>query len=314
MRRLLLAVALACGAAPLIAADASREELRLPAPGVSGSPLRVRVWLPPDYEATQARYEVLYVNDGQDMEAVALADTLRRLDDAHAIRRILVVAIDMPPDRMAGYGVFDRAAGAPLPAPTRYGPVGANAFAYAQWLTNVLVPAIDARYRTVRAAGGRALLGWSLGAASAFATGWQYPALFGTVGAFSPSFWLAADAARPGETRLAHALVERVVPDPPPRLFLAAGPAEEAGDRDGDGTIDVVDDVLELALGWRDGGGHAHPGLRQQGYPVNPDGARTPLDAAATVYLLQGGHHAQESWARMLPAFLRWAYGRDGAH
>lgn len=316
MCRLLLAVALAlaCGAAPLAAADASREELRLPAPGVSESPLRVRVWLPPDYAATQARYEVLYVNDGQDMEAVDLAATLRRLDAAHAVRRILVVAIDMPPDRMAGYGFFDRAAGAARVAPTRYGPVGANAAAYADWLARTLVPAIDARYRTVPDAGGRTLLGWSLGAASAFATGWQYPEVFGRVGAFSPSFWLAGDPARPGDTRLAHALVEQVRPAPPPRLFLAAGTAEEAGDRDRDGSIDVVDDLQELALGWRDGAGRAHPGLRQRGYAVNPDGARTPTSDAATVYLLEGGRHAQESWARMLPAFLRWAYGRDRVH
>jgi hypothetical protein len=32
--------------------------------------------------------------------------------------------------------------------------------------------------------------------------------------------------------------------------------------------------------------------------------------ADATLFLLPGGVHNQASWKRMLPVFLRWAYGR----
>ena len=108
-KRLLAALCLllACACAQ---AQASRVDTLEPAaPGLADTSIRVRVYLPPGYDATQARYDVLYVNDGQDMEAVGLQATLERLYGEHAIRPLIVAAIDMPPDRMAGYGVFDRA-------------------------------------------------------------------------------------------------------------------------------------------------------------------------------------------------------------
>ena len=123
------------------------DTLDLAVPGLTDKAIRVRVYLPPDYQSTQARYDMLYVNDGQDMQAVGMQATLDSLYARGAIRPVVVVAIDMPPDRMAGYGLFDRVKGEAIAAPTKYGAVGANAQAYAQWLTQTLVPAIDARYR-----------------------------------------------------------------------------------------------------------------------------------------------------------------------
>ncbi|MFT4179557.1 MAG: alpha/beta hydrolase-fold protein [Thermomonas sp.] len=287
------------------------DTLEPAAPGLSDKPIRVRVYLPPGYDAAQARFDVLYVNDGQDMDAVGMQATLERLYARGVIRPVIVVAIDMPPDRMAGYGLFDRAKDEAISAPTKYGVVGSNAHLYAKWLTQTLVPEIDSRYRTVARADGRAVLGWSLGAASAFGIGWQYPELFGRIGAFSPSFWLSretgsSDAVQ--SSRIAHALVEEHPPLARPKLFFAAGSLEETDDRDGDGIIDVLDDTRDLIEGWQDAQGAPHKGLRQLGYSANMDGARTPSHDAATLYLLQGGRHDQPSWARMLPAFLRWAY------
>lgn len=277
------------------------DTLHIAAPGLSDKPLRVRVYLPPDYPTTQARYGVLYVNDGQDMEAVGLQATLQRLDALHAIERIIVVAVDMPPDRMAGYGLFDRATGDAIATPTRHGPVGAQAHVYASWLTSVLLPTIDARFRTMANADGRAILGWSLGALSAFGIGWQHPDLFGRVGAFSPSFWLATDTTDADSvqaTRIAHRLVDASVPIPRPRLFFGVGTDEETDDRDGDGVIDVLDDTRDLVDGWQAADGERHAGLGEASDEV-------------AVLLLAGGKHDQQAWTRMLPAFLRWAYSAE---
>ncbi len=314
MIRLLLLLCLWTGAIPQAhASSLVQDDLRLDAPGLAEAPLRIRVYLPPGYAATQARYTVLYVNDGQDMEAVDLAGTLQRLYARDVITRIIVVAVDMPPDRMAGYGLFDREKGEAITAPTKHGVVGANAQAYASWLTQVLVPAIDARYRTQANVDGRTILGWSLGALSAFGIGWQYPETFGRVGAFSPSFWLAADpadAASVQATRIVHRLVDASPPASRPRVFLGVGTQEESDDRDGDGDgmIDVVDDALELIAGQAGVDGITRGGLAGLGIEANLDGARSPTCAAATLYLLEGGRHQQSSWARMLPPFLRWAF------
>lgn len=273
------------------------------APDLSSTPLRVRVYLPADYEAAHDRLDVLYIDDGQDMEAVGLQATLERLDAQKAIRRIIVVAIDMPPDRMAGYGLFDRSQEAAVAATTKYGEVGADAWRYARWLTQTLVPLIDARYRTRASPEGRAILGWSLGAVSAFGIGWQYPELFGRIGAFSPSLWLAADSRDAGTvqaTRIVHALVAKGAPARKPALFFAVGGSEESNDRDGDGRIDVLDDTRDLLDGWRMPNGEVSKGLHQLGYGAG--------GADATLFLLEGGRHDQASWGRMLPVFLRWAY------
>jgi predicted alpha/beta superfamily hydrolase len=301
-----------------VAADARGETLRFEAAGIDPDGLRVRVLLPPDYDAAAVPgYPVLYLNDGQDAEAVALAAWLEALIRSGEIRPLIAVAIDMPKDRLGAYGFSDRAAQRSVVAPTRVGPVGANAHTYSEWLTKTLVPAIDARYRTLARPEARAILGWSLGGAHALNVGWQYPEVFGRTGAFSPAFWLStenapndADTDAMQRTRIAQAMIANGQYHPGSRFFFAVGDAEETDDRDGDGVIDVLDDTRDLLDGWRVAG-EAEPrakGLRQLGHSVDAEAATRLTRADAALYVLREGRHEQRSWARMLPAFLRWAY------
>ncbi|HEU0307203.1 MAG TPA: alpha/beta hydrolase-fold protein [Lysobacter sp.] len=319
---LLIAGALLCGCAHVappravtadeIARRSTVDTLQVDAPGVAPAPLRVRVLLPPDYDAKAAiGYPVLYVNDGQDLEAVGLQATLASLHAEGTIRPLIVVAIDMPPDRIGAYGLSDRTNARSMIAQTRHGPVGTRAHAYSEWLAKTLVPLIDARYRTRTTPDARAVLGWSLGALNAFNLGWQYPELFGRVGAFSPSFWLSAergDAQQVQRTRLAQRMVAGSVPRNGARYYFAVGTAEETDDRDGDGVFDALDDTRDLVGGWLDGDTLHAKGLRQLGYSVNLDYGHLPGRQDAVLALLEGGQHNQASWARMLPAFLAWAY------
>ncbi len=287
------------------------ELVSLPAAGVAEQSLRVRVLLPPCYALVTTRYRVLYMNDGQDIKAIGMETTLQRLYADHEITPLIVVAIEMPPDRMGGYGLFDRMARQAIPAQSKYGLVGQQAQAYAQWMTTKLVPFIDARYHTDASPNGRSLLGWSLGALSAFGIGWQYPELFGRVGVFSPSFWISedrSDADSIQATRLVHRLVDKSTPMLRPRMFFAVGTAEETDDRDGDGVIDVIDDTRDLMEGWQAPDGSVRKGLRQLGLGVSVGQTAQPDYVDASLFILEGGHHNQESWARMLPEFLRWAF------
>lgn len=290
--------------------DVVVEPFALGATAFAPSGMKTTVYLPPDYASGTRRYPVLYVNDGQDREAVKLRETLQQLIAPGEIRAPIVVAIDMPPDRMGAYGLSDRKAGANLVAKTRYGGIGANAHAYSEWLAHTLVPAIDTRYRTRTTPDARAIVGWSLGGLNAFNLGWQYPELFGRVGAFSPSFWPASDTtddASMQRTRMAQRIVDASEPRNGARWFFAVGTAEETADRDGDGVNDAVDDTRDMLEGWNaDAGGMK--GLRQLGYSTNDDYAAKATRADASLYLLPGGRHEQAAWARMLPVFLRWAY------
>jgi enterochelin esterase-like enzyme len=304
--------ALAAGTPDATAATDRVETLQLAAPDLSPAPIRVRVLLPAGYrDDAPIGYPVLYVNDGQDMEAVGLRDTLSRMTLDGTLRPLIAVAIDMPPDRMAAYGLSDRLARHGLVAQTRYGPVGTQAHAYSEWVAHTLVPLIDARYRTRSSPGARTMLGWSLGALNAFSLGWEYPEVFGRVGAFSPSFWVSADRGSPAaiqRTRLAQRLVDSGQPRNGLQLFFAAGDREETDDRDHDGNIDVLDDLHDLIAGEHDGTAVRTRGLAQLGSSINLDHAAHPDRANVAFYLLPGGEHNQASWARMLPVFLRWGF------
>lgn len=293
---------------------ASIDTLTIPVPELAPDGLRVRVLLPNGYDPqSPIGYPVLYINDGQDAEAVALQTTLNDLIDRGVIRPLIAVAIDMPKDRMGAYGFSDRAAQRSLVSPLRVGAVGTHAHAYSEWVATRLVPIIDAKYRTRASADARAILGWSLGAANALNLGWQYPEVFASVGAFSPSLWLSP---KPDEiagiqaSRFAQQMIAAGTYHAGSRFFFAVGDAEETDDRDGDGIIDVLDDTRDLIDGWQVAGEAElrAKGLRQIGYSVNLDHAAKATRADASLFVLAGGKHEQASWAAMLPQFLRWAY------
>lgn len=288
--------------------------LQLDAPAFAPEKIKVTVYLPPDYNRTVRRYPVLYANDGQDMVAVGLQATLARLYREHAIEPVIVVAIDMLADRASGYGLSDRASSRSLVGGSPIGPIGTRAQDYSAWVANALVPYVDTHYRTRKSARARTMLGWSLGALNAFDLGWQYPDVFGRIGAFSPSFWLAADrtsATAVQHTRLAQAMVDRGGKRVGLKMWFAVGTAEETKDRDGDGINDTVDDVQDLLEGYRGADGFHARGLKQLGYSINMDYAKHPSPKTdAALFLLQGGVHNQTSWKQMLPPFLLWAYGQ----
>ncbi|MGO4222256.1 alpha/beta hydrolase [Lysobacter sp. TAF61] len=293
-------------------AHAGPVRLELPAPAFAPEQVKVAVYLPPGYDdAGDRRFPVLYINDGQDMQAVGLESTLARLYADHAIEPVIVVAIDMLHDRMGTYGLSDRAAGASAPGTSRFGPIGTRAHDYAQWLAQTLVPYVDGHYRTQPQASARTMLGWSLGALQAFDMGWQYPELFARVGAFSPSFWLPAVPAQGGE-RLAQAQVERGPKRDGLRMFIAIGSAEETDDRDRNGVFDALDDALTLIRGGHEGTRELH-GLGGLGYSVSLAYAPCRPQADIDFLLLSDGRHNQASWARMLPVFLHWAYATPEA-
>lgn len=297
--------------------DTAAIRLQLDAPAFAPEQIKVAVYLPPDYDSAGAadhRYPVLYANDGQDMPAVDMQPTLARLYREHAIEPVIVVAIDMLADRASGYGLSDRGVSRSLVGGSSIGPIGARAQDYSRWVAMTLVPYIDGHYRTRNVARERTMLGWSLGALNAFNLAWQYPEVFGRVGAFSPSFWLASDrsdAVTIEHTRLVQAMVDRGDKRPGLKMWFAVGTAEETSDRDGNGIIDAVNDVQDVIEGYRGPDGFHARGLQQLGYSVNLDYVQHPSRRAdVTLFLLQGGKHNQAAWAQMLPPFLLWAYGR----
>jgi enterochelin esterase-like enzyme len=64
---------------------------------------------------------------------------------------------------------------------------------YAKFLATEVVPAIDAKYNTIKNREGRALLGASLGGITSIWVGLKYPEMFGRIGGQSSSFWVDSE-------------------------------------------------------------------------------------------------------------------------
>ena len=72
------------------------------------------------------------------------------------------------------------------------------------------------------------------------------------------------------------------------RMWFSAGTDEEKEDRNNNGIIDVIDDILDLMAE-----------LNKLGY-----------DERHMKYVeVEGGQHNEETWSELMPSFLTWAFG-----
>ncbi|GAB4154213.1 MAG: hypothetical protein Fur0021_20610 [Candidatus Promineifilaceae bacterium] len=247
------------------------------------------VLLPSLYEKhSRVRFPVLYVNDGQDIGQLRLHETLARLVQRKRIRPLIVVAIPSNANRLHEYGTAVAANAQGL---------GTQAAAYARFVVEEVMPAINANFRTLTTPTDTAILGASLGGLSAFDIAWNYPEQFGTVGVLSGSFWWRA---APTETvmtpnaLITHNIVRCSTFRPGFRAWFEAGTRDERDDRDRNGVIDAIQDTTELI-----------DELEKLGYRRGVD----------VVYQeINGGQHNYDTWAKALPDFLEWAFVPHSQH
>ncbi|MCI5083983.1 MAG: esterase family protein [Saprospiraceae bacterium] len=246
--------------------------------------VRVDIYLPPRYfTSSKSAYPVVFFNDGQDMEALSMLDTLSNLYTDKTIKRCIIVAIHAG-DRMQEYGVIDQA---------DYKERGAKATAYRSFMLDELIPFLRQRYKLSKKAAKTTIAGFSLGGLSAFDLAWKHPKVFGQVGVFSGSLWWRSEEFtedEPDANRIVHdylAKSQRLVPQ---KFWLQAGTEDEKADRNNNGIIDAIDDTLDLIKA-----------LENIGYEQGPQ-----IKYVEVI----GGEHNPETWGRIMPDFLIWAVGK----
>jgi enterochelin esterase-like enzyme len=245
----------------------------------------ITIFLPPDYDRpanADRYYKVLYVNDGQDLPAVKMAETLAALIAQHEIEPIIVVAIHATRDRLQEYGTAG--------IPNARG-LGKKARKYSFFMLDEVLPYVNRRFRTLVGPVNTAFMGFSLGGLMAFDLAWNHPDVFGATGVFSGSFWWRTDDedthARQ-ESRIMHRRVRDTEAPGQLRLWFEAGTLDEKEDRDNNGVIDAIQDTTELM-----------DELELKGF-------RRGLDM---IYVqAEGGAHNQRTWGLILPYFLRWTF------
>lgn len=248
---------------------------------ILGRSRTVRIVLPPGYGDNRQRYPVLFMNDGQDLEAMRVPEILGSLYRKHAIQPLILVAVHATDARIQEYGV--------AATPNAQG-LGAEAEKYGRFLLGELIPVIRQRYRVSRSASRTAIMGASLGGLSAFDLAWNHSDVFGRVGVFSGSFWWRSNdstVATKQASRIMHRQVRETARAPKIRIWLEAGKQDERDDRDGNGVIDAIQDTRELM-----------DALTTQGF----------REGRGMTYFEVDGGHDPATWGRALPEFLRWAF------
>lgn len=228
---------------------------------------RIWVCLPEDYYTSGKQYPVLYLQDAQNKfdEATSFGlewevdeslSRLFRMGD----RGVIAVGIDHGRERR----IHEY-----LPFPNQ--PDGlAEGPAYAEFLVTVLKPFIDVNFRTLPGKSTTALMGSSMGGLISLYTGLMYPEVFGLLGIFSPSLWIAPDI---------FPLIEKRLVSREQKIYLLAGKRESK---------DMALDMQKL-----------HDALAGKGLP--------PEQLHLT--LVKDGEHTEAFWRKEFPYAYLWLFG-----
>jgi iron(III)-enterobactin esterase len=226
---------------------------------------------------------LLLLNDGQETENLHLAETLQKLYNTNKLKPLVVVAIHAGADRIQEYGVTGK---------PDFKNRGSKADLYTTFIKNELLPAIDKEFH-IKNFNEIAFAGFSLGGLSALDIAWNNSDIFDKVGVFSGSFWWRSrdlDKGYIDADRIAHAMIRETTGKPNLQFWLQTGTLDETADRNKNGIIDSIDDTIDLIKE-----------LEAKGYK-RPDDIR---------YVeMVGGSHNTETWAKAMPKFLCWAFGR----
>ena len=124
---------------------------------------------------------------------------------------------------------------------------------------------------------------------------WNHPGKFSKAGLFSGSFWWrSVDQTEPHYDDNLHRIIHQEIKNGSyhrgMKFFFQCGNMDETMDRNNNGIIDSIDDTLDLIKE-----------LEQKGYDREKD-----------IYYLEmaDGKHDIATWARAMPVFLKWGWGK----
>jgi iron(III)-enterobactin esterase len=231
--------------------------------------------------ADPSSLSLLLMNDGQDLEKMKFDSIIDDLIGSGQVSPLLCVGIHASEERRLEYG----AAGIP-----DFMKRGSKAADYSNFILERLLPFINKTYNisSFRQMG---FAGFSLGGLTAIDIVWSHPHLFSIAGVFSGSLWWRTrdldDGYVEATDRIMHAKIREGEWHEGSRFYFTTGSLDETADRNNNGIIDSIDDTLSLI-----------EELKLKGY--------TDDDIHYVNY--DDGRHDVETWARALPAFLKWAW------
>ncbi len=229
---------------------------------------------------------LLLLNDGQNLEEIHFEELMSGLYEKGQLQPLLCVGIHAGTDRRNEY--------ATAKIKDYEGRGGQLAHAYQLFVLEELLPHIATQYN-IDQFSSRSFAGFSMGGLCALDVVWNYPQQFSIAGVFSGSLWWRTRALDDGYNedtdRIMHRQVREGNYNEGLRFYFTTGSQDETADRNNNGIIDSIDDTLGLIAE-----------LEQKGYELEKD---------IRYINYEDGRHDVETWARALPQFLLWGWGRD---
>lgn len=232
-------------------------------------------------ESNKYPLKTLYMNDGQDFDALHLGQTVNRLYKNHEISDLAIIAIHTNENRLQEYGTANK---------PDYKNRGSKAKDYTDFVLKELKPFLIKTYQLSSDATDNYFCGFSLGGLSAIDIVWNNPDEFSKVGVFSGALWWRKKAYEDGyddhNDRIMHVSVRENAYKKGMKFWFECGTNDEKDDRNGNGIIDSIDDTLDLISE-----------LENKGYKKNDD---------VIYYEIQNGEHNPKTWSEAMPIFLKW--------
>lgn len=229
---------------------------------------------------------LLLINDGQNLEEMKFLSFLDEVVAGEKIAPVIAVGIHAGVERKMEYGIASQ---------PDYMGRGAKAGNYTAFILKELLPFIYRKYPGL-AFSEKAFAGFSLGGLMAIDIVWNHPDEFSKAGVFSGSFWWRsvdqdADNYDDDKHRILQQEIRNSEYKPGLKFFFQCGNQDETRDRNNNGIIDSVDDTLDIINE-----------LVKKGY-----------DAQKDIYFMEmkEGKHDIATWAKAMPEFLIWAWGKS---
>ena len=149
-----------------------------------------KIWalLPHDYDTSEERYPVMYLQDAQNLFNESAANGNWKIDKKLAVMseynigKIIIIAIEhAEEDRIREYSVGKTIIGK------------GQGKKYMRFLTSTLKPFVDANFRTKNDRANTGIGGSAMGGLISIFSGLRYPKIFGKLMIFSPSLWVKPD-------------------------------------------------------------------------------------------------------------------------
>lgn len=255
-----------------------------------GRKRKIRVWMPSGLDESRP-HPVLYQQDGQ--LAFSQRDEelpygswgvdlwLEKLFASGALPAVIVVGIDNSPKRMK-----------------EYFPVTEEFRDYEGFLTEELIPWVDAHYPVEKGPGGRALMGSSMGGLVSHALAANNPDLFGACACLSPWF-------EHGDFRYVRDVLRDMREKPPIRVYMDAGIHDWRGLDDGHRGM-LMARLELLRLGFTEG--RDLDWMVDTFFPDEEDLAGSLVKPEKRA-LAKRNQHNEFQWNRRLERPLRFLFG-----